>query len=336
MFKSSGIFSRTTLLLARRSNSSEDTTPKPTPTPTRITKLRVGNTTFAVTEATLSNSPALCDYISKCPRTSKTNIPFLDMDPQVFRPVLSVLRSGYLPEKAHGNPAVMEALETFCPRGEQEDEGEESHVEKDRRPRTLVVHLADQFQQEVGVKRHALNITFGTDGFRVGELCRSVRKDLRGQIASTYWQMHQSHERSAAFLCTKIPNGTADLVLTTLTQHVINHTEKFGYKLDNAYVTMTPDPGHTKVRMLLHVLVFRVDDSVDDPVYDYNNSKKKGEEERDNDENEEEDEGGEEAPPTPGGVPFETKLKLTVGPGGPPPPSSPKQTARRMEKIWDD
>ena len=82
--------------------------------------------------------------------------------------------------------------------------------------------------------------TIGADGFELGRLARCVRKDLKTMLAPTYWQMHRTHERALFFQCTKVPNGTADLLLTTLTQHVVGHTERRGYVLDNSYVTMTP------------------------------------------------------------------------------------------------
>lgn len=124
-------------------------------------------------------------------------------------------------------------------------------------PDTLMVQFCDHMQHDQGVKRHAVTITFGSDGFKLANMCKEVRKDLKSQLATSYWQMNQTQERSAFFVCTRISHGTADLLITSMTQRVINYVERFGYKLETNSVTLSPDVQHTSVRMLYHYFIFR-------------------------------------------------------------------------------
>jgi hypothetical protein len=125
-------------------------------------------------------------------------------------------------------------------------------------PDTLLVQLCDHMQHDQGVKRHAITVTVGSDGLAVTNLVRDVRRDLKGMLATTYWQMHQTHERTAFFVCTRVSHGTADMLVTSMTQRVISHIEeKFGYRLQTSNVTLSPDVQHTKVRMLYQYFVFR-------------------------------------------------------------------------------
>jgi hypothetical protein len=127
-------------------------------------------------------------------------------------------------------------------------------------PDVLLVQLCDHMQHDQGVKRHAVTVTFGSDGFRLADMCRTVRRDLRRQLAGSYWQMHQTHERSAFFVCTRVSHGTADMMIASMTQRVVAHSERFGYRLQSSYVTLSPDVQHTSVRMLYHYFIFRRSD----------------------------------------------------------------------------
>mmetsp|Transcript_52604 Transcript_52604/g.60446 ORF Transcript_52604/g.60446 Transcript_52604/m.60446 type:complete len:226 (-) Transcript_52604:43-720(-) len=124
-------------------------------------------------------------------------------------------------------------------------------------PDVCVVQLCDHMQHDQGVKRHALTISYGADGFQLRGLTKRIRKDLHTQLASTYWQVYQTNERAAFFVTTKVANGTADLMTTSITQQVIEHTERMGYSLTSSYVTLSPDVVHTNVRMLIHNFIFR-------------------------------------------------------------------------------
>lgn len=138
----------------------------------------------------------------------------------------------------------------------QEEEPEGPYIPSPA-PDLLMVQLCDHMQHDQGVKRHAVTITFGSDGFRLANMCKEVRRDLKKQLATSYWQMHQTQERSAFFVCTRISHGTADLLITSMTQRVVGYVEKFGYKLNSSYVTLSPDVQHTSVRMLYHYFIFR-------------------------------------------------------------------------------
>ena len=228
-----------------------------------LLRLNVGGKFFTTLRSTLERSPVLLDQLAHLPRDpSNPSVPFLDMDPAVFRYVLHYLRTGdraalrpRTPLLASGIYHTLAAWEILpkCMKTSHEKTSEQQP------PNRLVVHLCDQFQQDVGVKRHGISICYGSPGFAVSALTRRIRKELRSQLASTYWQIHKTHERAAFFQCTKIPTGTADLLLTTVTQQVIEHTESQGYSLDNSYVTMTPDPGHLQIRLILHCLLFKRD-----------------------------------------------------------------------------
>ncbi|EPY34953.1 potassium voltage-gated channel [Angomonas deanei] len=102
-----------------------------------------------------------------------------------------------------------------------------------------------------------MTITYGSDGFHLRELTRRIRHDLNGQLSSTFWQCYQTGERAAFFTTTKVANGAADILTTSITQQVITHTEGMGYHLVSSYVTLSPDVVHTSVRMLIHNFIFR-------------------------------------------------------------------------------
>lgn len=119
-------------------------------------------------------------------------------------------------------------------------------------PDVCVVQVCDQ-----GVKRHALTITFGSDGFHLRQLTQRIRRDLEGLISSTYWQCYQTNEEAAFFVTTKTANGTADLLTTSVTQQLVEHTESMGYFLASSHVTLSPDVVHTSVWMLIHNFTFR-------------------------------------------------------------------------------
>ncbi|EPY28484.1 potassium voltage-gated channel [Strigomonas culicis] len=124
-------------------------------------------------------------------------------------------------------------------------------------PDVCVVQLCDHVQHDQGVKRHAMTITYGADGFHLRELARGIRRDLNTQLSSTFWQCYQTGERAAFFATTKVANGAADILTTSILQQVVAHTERMGYHLASSYVTLSPDAVHTSVRMLIHNLIFR-------------------------------------------------------------------------------
>ena len=124
-------------------------------------------------------------------------------------------------------------------------------------PDIVVVQLCDHMSHEQGVKRHAMTITYGADGFFVRNLVHRCRKDLQRLLSATYWQAHQTNERAAFFITTKMNNASADLLLTSVTQAVLVHTEETGYSLVSSYVTLSPDTVHLSVRVFLHTFIFR-------------------------------------------------------------------------------
>lgn len=188
---------------------------------------------------------------------------FLDVSPDVFERVLGFLRtdSVFLPTD---NEALRADLVHYLHKWDllphafppaPTDAGEDAELVA--LPDVCVVQLCDHMQHDQGVKRHAMTITYGADGFQLRELIKSIRKDLNMQLSSTYWQCYQTNERAAFFTTTKVANGSADLLTTSITQQIIAHTESMGYHLTTSYVTLSPDIIHTSVRMLIHSFVFR-------------------------------------------------------------------------------
>eukprot|EP00744_Colponema_vietnamica_P024113 GILI01035093.1.p1 GENE.GILI01035093.1~~GILI01035093.1.p1 ORF type:complete len:314 (+),score=22.41 GILI01035093.1:34-942(+) len=205
------------------------------------------------------------------PETATASELFLDVDPKVFNFVLQFLRSGKMVLPTDDEPlrrAITSALNdfglldvAFPPIRSAEDveaNDSEDPVPMVRLPDVCVVQMCDHLQHDQGVKRHALNISYGSDGFALKDLCKKVRKDLNGQLSNTYWQCYQTHERSMFLITTKVANGTADLMMTSVTQRIIEHTEQtMGYRLVSSYVTLSPDIKNTNVRLFIHNLIFR-------------------------------------------------------------------------------
>lgn len=196
---------------------------------------------------------------------------FLDVDPKIFNFILQFLRSGKLVLPTDDEPlrfAINNTLSDFglldvaFPPIRTNVDGEpvdpEEAIPMVRLPDVCVVQMCDHLQHDQGVKRHALNISYGSDGFGLKDLCKKVRKDLNGQLSNTYWQCYQTHERSMFLITTKIANGTADLMMASVTQRIIEHTEQtMGYRLVSSYVTLSPDIKNTNVRLFIHNLIFR-------------------------------------------------------------------------------
>lgn len=226
----------------------------------KFPKTRLANTTKAFLEATGQ---------LKAGKKMQQKKLFLDVDPDVFRYVLSFLRVGGLILPTSDEPlraAIVHQMKqwdlldyAFPPESEKASEESAEHGTKEivRLPDVCVVQMADHMQHEQSAKRHAITISFGSDGFRVRHLCKNVRSDLKTIVSSTYWQCHQTNERAMFFITTKVANGTADLMTTSLLQRVVEHTEAMGYSLQSGYVTLSPDVVHTSVRMLIHNLIFR-------------------------------------------------------------------------------
>lgn len=124
-------------------------------------------------------------------------------------------------------------------------------------PGVCTVQLCDHMQHDQGMKRHAITITYGCDGYQLRLLAQRIRRQLNTQLSSTYWQCYQTNERAVFFTTTKVANGAADIMTTALIQQVVEHTEQMGYHLVNSYVTLSPDVVHTSVRMLIHGMIFR-------------------------------------------------------------------------------
>lgn len=190
---------------------------------------------------------------------------FVDVSPDVFERVLAFLRTGRLtlPVRDDGLRAEVVGqlhrwglLEHAFPPEDGSGEGAEN-ISLARLPDVCVVQLCDHMQHDQGVKRHAMTITYGADGFGLRGLTQRIRQDLHGQLSSTFWQCYQTGERAAFFTTTKVANGAADLLTTAITQQVVSHTESYGYHLASSYVTLSPDVVHTSVRMLIHHFIFR-------------------------------------------------------------------------------
>ncbi|ESL08183.1 potassium voltage-gated channel [Trypanosoma rangeli SC58] len=187
---------------------------------------------------------------------------FVDATPQAFECVLSFLRTSQLQLPRDNEQLRAEIvycldvwglLEHAFPAAPQNT----SSSDVVELPDICVVQVCDHMQHDQGVKRHALTITFGANGFQLRRLTQRIRRDLEKLISSTYWQCYQTNERAAFFVTTKVANGTADLLTTSVTQQLIEHTEAMGYFLASSYVTLSPDVVHTSVRMLIHNFTFR-------------------------------------------------------------------------------
>lgn len=198
---------------------------------------------------------------------------FLDVDPDVFSAVLQFLRSGTMVLPTNNEPLRAAIVHQLREWGLLEHAFPLQHVDADgtgalpssepgervavRLPDVLVVQLCDHMTHDQGIKRHATTVTFGADGFRVRDLCVAVRRDLKPLAAKTFWQCQQTNERAMFFVSSRLNNATADLLMTSLSQQVIAHTESMGYSLQSSYVTLSPDVQHTNVRLFIHNFIFR-------------------------------------------------------------------------------
>ncbi|CCD19968.1 putative potassium voltage-gated channel [Trypanosoma vivax] len=194
---------------------------------------------------------------------------FVDVTPQVFECVLGFLRTGRLSLPTSNEQLRAEIVYSLDIWGlmehafpsalvsSSEAEGGGSDEGLTVLPDICVVQACDHMQHDQGVKRHALTITYGADGFQLRGLTQRIRRDLQKQLSSTYWQCYQTNERAAFFVTTKVANGTADLLTTSVTQQIVEHTEAMGYTLASSYVTLSPDVVHTSVRMFIHNFIFR-------------------------------------------------------------------------------
>ncbi|KPI89726.1 putative potassium voltage-gated channel [Leptomonas seymouri] len=239
------------------------------------TLLRYPDTKFAkMFEGLASSSPAASQQTTLSPLATTASLSeasedvFVDANPDVFDKVLRFLRTSHiqLPVSDEGLRAELvnhlnawDLMAYAFPSasvgdGEAEEGASAQTVEL---PGVCVVQLCDHMQHDQGVKRHAMTITYGSDGFQLRRLTQMIRRDLNQQLSSTYWQCYQTNERAAFFATTKVANGAADILTTSITQQVIEHTEKMGYHLTSSYVTLSPDVVHTSVRMLIHNFIFR-------------------------------------------------------------------------------
>lgn len=234
---------------------------------------------LSITPAASLAPPDHLDAGSLSVPSSAVDEVFFDTDPRVFELVMAFLRTGrmVLPtdDESLRNEVMhflseQQLLEHAFPRVYvPPDEGSTDSPDAARTeggssdetalvlPDVCVVQLCDHMQHDQGVKRHAVTISYGADGFQLRGLAKRIRKDLNTQLASTYWQVYQTNERAAFFVTTKVANGTADLMTASINQQVITHTESMGYSLTSSYVTLSPDVVHTNVRMLIHNFIFR-------------------------------------------------------------------------------
>ena len=219
----------------------------------------------AMQAAQLAEALEACTINDLCVTNEGAKELFMDLNPQVFEIVLDFLRTGRITLPTDNDAlraAVVWQLEqwgltddAFPPMPvEPTADGEAREVAL---PDVLVVQLFDHMQHEQGVKRHAMTITFGSDGFRLKNMCKTIRGDLNTQLSQSYWQIYQTNERSAFFVCTRISNGSADLLMTSVSQRVISHAESMGYAIQSSYITLSPDVQHTSVRMFVHNFIFR-------------------------------------------------------------------------------
>lgn len=258
----------------------------------RIVKVNVGGRHFQTRLATLLRYPntAFAQMFeglapSSEPTTAPTEVPaalpasfaeagedvFIDANPDVFAKVLSFLRTNHiqLPVNDEGLRAELvshlnawDLMPHAFPAAATTEAGEDGEAGSVapatvELPDVCVVQLCDHMQHDQGVKRHAMTITYGCDGFQLRKLTQLIRRDLNLQLSSTYWQCYQTNERAAFFATTKVANGAADILTTSISQQVIEHTERMGYHLTSSYVTLSPDVVHTSVRMLIHNFIFR-------------------------------------------------------------------------------
>lgn len=230
------------------------------------TLLRFPDTAFAKMFAGLGSASALPSTPSPPPQPTESEDVFVDANPDVFEKVLGFLRTNriQLPLNDEGLRAELvhhlnswDLMPHAFPASAADGavEGEEAHLIE--LPDVCVVQLCDHMQHDQGVKRHAMTITYGADGFQLRKLTQMIRRDLNQQLSSTYWQCYQTNERAAFFATTKVANGAADILTTSITQQVVQHTERLGYHLAASYVTLSPDVVHTSVRMLIHNFIFR-------------------------------------------------------------------------------
>lgn len=218
--------------------------------------------------------PSGADAPVAAPDAAEGSEVFVDVSPDVFDRVLNFLRTDrmYLPTDNEGlradlvfhlnkwdlMPYAFPPTQMSDESGSGAEDGGDGMAEGlVALPDACVVQLCDHMQHDQGVKRHAMTITYGADGFQLRDLTRAIRRDLNGQLSSTYWQCYQTNERAAFFTTTKVANGAADLLTTSITQQVVAHTEAMGYHLTSSYVTLSPDIVHTSVRMLIHNFIFR-------------------------------------------------------------------------------
>lgn len=252
----------------------------------RIVKVNAGGQLFQSYLSTLKRYPdtkfaKLFD--SLLPVSNGASVPevedvFIDASPAVFQHVLSFLRCSHMQlpvadEQLRAElvsqlnewelmPYVFPAAGSAVAHGggemSESDATSSSHAEASvQLPDVCTVQLCDHLQHDQGVKRHAMTITYGADGFLLRRLTQMIRRDLNQQLSSTYWQCYQTNERAAFFATTKLANGAADILTTSITQQVVQHTESLGYRLSSSYVTLSPDVVHTSVRMFIHQFIFR-------------------------------------------------------------------------------
>lgn len=247
------------------------------------TLLRYPDTNFAKMfdglAASSTSSPSAAAAAAGNTTTTTSSAPtdedvFVDANPEVFEKVLGFLRTNHIQLPIHDEGLRAELVNHLnswdlmpyafpaAVTGEGEGDGESEPGQSQGQhtielPDVCVVQLCDHMQHDQGVKRHAMTITYGADGFQLRRLTQMIRRDLNQQLSSTYWQCYQTNERAAFFATTKVANGAADILTTSITQQVIGHTEKMGYHLASSYVTLSPDVVHTSVRMLIHNFIFR-------------------------------------------------------------------------------
>ncbi|KAK7197928.1 potassium voltage-gated channel [Novymonas esmeraldas] len=261
----------------------------------RIVTINVGGRHFQTRLSTLLRFPdttfaKLFDGLAPAPVSSATTATaasapfsppalegedvFVDANPDVFEKVLGFLRSSHIQLPVHDDGLRAELVHhlnswdlmphvfpaTSPPADADADAAAAEGGERPllvELPDVCVVQLCDHMQHDQGVKRHAMTITYGADGFQLRKLTQMIRRDLNMQLSSTYWQCYQTNERAAFFATTKVANGAADILTTSITQQVVQHTERMGYHLSSSYVTLSPDVVHTSVRMLIHNFIFR-------------------------------------------------------------------------------
>ena len=189
---------------------------------------------------------------------------FVDVDSAVFDEVLEFLRSGIPSDSAAQTERFQKSLGVAVEAFGLEEyySPKKAIIQSDNSavvlPSVLFVQVSDSIQMDQGHKRHAITITFGADGFHLRKLCSRVRKSLNDQLSSTFWQCYQTNERAVFLVTSKLAGGTADLLTTTLSQCILEHTENdMGYELSTSTVALTPDIKNLNVRMFIHSYIFR-------------------------------------------------------------------------------